>query len=330
MVLVLFAVKIPVTDFVNLFGPYSIGYNQLDGLVPGTLSRFTNMRLFAMKNKFEKVGPKLCNLTGWLNGEVGKVIEAGGDGCDAILCPKGTFNSYGRATSGGDGACKPCPDAEFAGATGCGNTDEDDDLEKRILDKLFISTGGVNWTKKENWETGPVCTYEGIMCSGNNTNEGVEEINLAGFGLISDIPTEIYTLPNLKKLNISRNVVSLRFDGISKAVNLEEIDMVLADLTSVDGISDAPSLKRVSSSVPVEINLVLMRIISHLCLVTHQLHISHNSFPKGSIPDELYSMVTLELLDIGYNGFTGSLPADIANLVNLKEFYAGGNDITGR
>jgi hypothetical protein len=236
-----------VTDYFNLFGPHSIGYNQLEGVIPGTLSRFTNMRLFAMKNKIEKVGEKLCNLTGWLNGEVGKIIEAGGDGCDAILCPKGTFNSYGRATSGGDGACKSCPGGEFAGATGCiGITDENDDLEKRILDKLFIETGGVNWTKKENWETGPVCTYEGIKCSGNNTNEGVEEINLAGFGLISNIPTQIYTLPYLKKLNISNNVVDLRFDGIFNAVNLEEIHMVLADLTSVEGISSAPSLKRVS------------------------------------------------------------------------------------
>ena len=73
-----------------------------------------------------------------------------------------------------------------------------------------------------------------------------------------------------------------------------------------------------------------MRIISHINYVTHQLYLSHNSFPKGSVPNELYSMETLELLDIGYNGFNGSLPSDIANLKNLQEFYAGGNDITGR
>jgi hypothetical protein len=73
-----------------------------------------------------------------------------------------------------------------------------------------------------------------------------------------------------------------------------------------------------------------MRIVSCICSVTHQLHISHNSFPEGSIPVELYSMETLELLDIGYNGFNGSLSGDIANLKNLQEFYAGGNDITGR
>jgi hypothetical protein len=229
------------------FGLHSIGYNQLTGTVPGSLSRFTNMRLFAIKNKIVKVSTALCSLRGWLNDEVGKVIDAGGNGCDAILCPKGTFNSYGRQTSGGDGACKSCPDGEYAGATGCiGITDESDNLEKKILDKIFVETNGVNWTKKEHWETGPVCAYQGVTCSGNSTNEGVEEIDLTGFGLISDIPTQIYQLPYLKKIVFSNNVVGLKFDGIDDALNLEEIIMNMADLTSVEGISSAPSLKRVS------------------------------------------------------------------------------------
>jgi hypothetical protein len=205
------------------------------------------MRLFANKNKIVKVSTALCSLRGWLNDEVGKVIDAGGNGCDAILCPKGTFNSYGRQTSGGDGACKSCPDGEYAGATGCaGSTDTSDNVEKAILDKIFVETNGVKWTMKEQWETGPVCAYQGVKCSGNNTYEGVEEIDLNGFGLISDIPTEIYKLPYLKKIDFSNNVVGLKFDGIDDALNLEEIIMIMADLKSVEGISSAPSLKRVS------------------------------------------------------------------------------------
>lgn len=205
------------------------------------------MRLFANKNKIVKVSTALCSLRGWLNDEVGKVIDAGGNGCDAILCPKGTFNSYGRQTSGGDGACKSCPDGEYAGATGCaGSTDTSDNVEKAILDKIFVETNGVKWTMKEQWETGPVCAYQGVKCSGNNTYEGVEEIDLNGFGLISDIPTEIYKLPYLKKIDFSNNVVGLKFDGIDDALNLEEIIMIMADLKSVEGINSAPSLKRVS------------------------------------------------------------------------------------
>lgn len=291
------------------------------------------MRFLAIKNYITKVSNDLCSLPGWFNGDVGKVIDAGGNGCDAILCPKGTYNVYGRATSGGDGECKSCPDGEYAGATGCiGITDESDDLEKRIIDKIFVETGGVNWTKKENWGTGPVCAYEGIKCTttGDNTNEGVEEINLAGFGLISNIPTQIYKLPYLKKLNISNNIVDLSFDGVADAENLEEIDMNFADLTSVEGISSAPSLKRVSSIFIRRCNLALMRISSFIYFLPNQLHISHNSFPKSKIPDELFSVHTLEVLDISYNGFSGTLPNDIVKLALLQGFSAGGNDITGR
>jgi len=60
-----------------------------------------------------------------------------------------------------------------------------------------------------------------------------------------------------------------------------------------------------------------------------QLHISRNSFPDGSIPDELYDIGTLESLVISSNGFEGSLSKHISKLSNLMQFWAGSNDITG-
>ena len=158
----------------------------------------------------------------------------------------------------------------------------------------------------------------------------MEEIDLNGFGLISNIPTEIYKLPYLKKIVLSNNVVGLKFDGIDKALNLEEIIMNMADLESVSGISNAPSLKSVSYIFNFKILFGFDENFLIDSFLPDQLHISHNSFPKGTIPAELYSIETLELLDISYNGFNGSLPGDIAKLANLQEFIAGGNDITGR
>lgn len=92
------------------------------------------------------------------------------------------------------------------------------------------------------------CEYEGIKCSTleENGNEGVEEINLAGFGLTGRIPTDIYKLPFLKKIDFSSNDVDMSFDGISQAQNLIEILIEDADQTKVTGISDAPSLKKAS------------------------------------------------------------------------------------
>lgn len=56
---------------------------------------------------------------------------------------------------------------------------------------------------------------------------------------------------------------------------------------------------------------------------------SRNSFPFDDIPDEIYDIDTLESLAISYNGFGGTISSDISSLVNLKEFWAGSNDITG-
>lgn len=315
------------TNCFNRFVSFSIGYNKLRGTIPGTLSRFTNMRLFAMKNEITWVDPSLCKLTGWMNGEVGKIMAAGGNGCYGILCPVGTYNSYGFQTTGGDGMCLECPKGEFAGQTGCiGITDDSVTTEKRIIDKIYVETGGTNWTKGANWNTGPICSYEGISCLNEDANEGVEEINLAGFGLINNIPTQIYQLPSLKKVDFSNNIVSLSFDGIAKAASLEEIVINFADMKKVDGVSSAPALKKVNHWFR---RLLFISFVTPSLISFFQLHISHNSFTKGSIPDELYTIEALELLDIGNNGFDGSLPGDIANLVNLQGFYAGSNDITG-
>lgn len=208
------------------------------------------MNLNAAKNKLTGIDSTLCTLRGWWNGEVGKVMDAGGNGCDAIICPTKSYNDYGRAISGKDGECLSCSNGPYAGATTCaGVTEPDQNLEKTILDKLWVATGGKNWTKGQNWADGPVCDYEGITCSapGVNVNEGVEVINVTGFGLINTIPTEIWQLPSLKKVDFSRNVVDLGFGGIGQAKNLEEINIDDADLTSVKGISDAPALKKVSA-----------------------------------------------------------------------------------
>lgn len=291
--------------------------NNFVGTIPGTLSRFSSMRFHAIGNKFTGVDSALCSLRGWMGGEVGRVIDDGSSGCDAIICPKGMYSDMGRAKVGA-GECLDCPDGEYAGQTSCGGKaidpgmagafDDvdigvgDSSLEQKILDKLYAVTGGgTSWKNDTDWPgTSSMCEYAGITC----INNSVSEINLAGFGLINSIPTEIYQLPSLKIVDFSDSVVDLSFDGVERAANLEEIRMGDADLTDVTGVSNAPALKK--------------------------LHIPRNSFPDfGPIPDELYSIATLENLAISNNGFGGSISADVKKLSNLKEFWAGSNEITG-
>ena len=227
-----------------------IGYNDFVGTIPSSLSRFSNMKLNAVKTQLVKVPASLCSLSGWMDGEVGKVIAGGGNGCDAILCPVGTYNYYGRAESGTDGECKNCPGGKYAGQTSCsGLSSNNENMEKTILDDLYVQTAGPDWEKGANWaDGGAICSYEGITCNqnGTNVNKGVVEIDLTGFGLTGKIPTDIYKLPHLKKVDFSNNVVDLSFVGIEHSSSLESITIGDADLTSVLGISNAPSsLKKV-------------------------------------------------------------------------------------
>lgn len=260
-----------------------IGYNNFMGTVPASLSRFTNMKLDAVKTQLTQVPSALCSLTGWMNGEVGEVISAGGNGCDAILCPVGTYNSYGRAESGTNGECKSCSSGKYAGQTTCtGVSSDSDNMEKEILDNLFVETGGPDWEKGGNWANGgAVCSYEGITCNqnGTNLNKGVVGINLSGFGLVGSIPTDIYKLPHLKSVDFSSNVVDMSFVGIEKSSTLESITIADADLTSVLGIGNAPlSLKKVS---PVLRHLLefLCNISSHIIFIALATH-STQQFPS--------------------------------------------------
>lgn len=242
----------------------SIGYNQFTGTVPETLKRFTNMRFVAVKNQLTGLNNALCSQRDWFKGEVGEIIDKGGDddGCDAILCRSGTYNAYGRARASNGGECKDCPGGKFAGQTSCDvefddattatTLKKDDEIvEKKILDKLYFESGGPNWKKKDGtkpsgWMDGPICDYEGVVCESDGANEGVQELILAGFGLTANVTTAIYRLPSLKKVDFSGNVVDLSFDGIEHALYLEYIRMTDADLSSVNGVSRAPKLKTVS------------------------------------------------------------------------------------
>jgi len=284
----------------------NLSYNKFTGVIhSSTFKEFSNMKLDLANNKFEKASSFLCDmtdeLTDWWDGEVGKVIDGGGNGCDAIVCPPGTYNTLGRATSEDDGECVECESATFAGAVTCPDATEDNSREKEILDGLYIATAGDQWSKVVNWTEANICSYEGIVCSDGGA---VAEINVTSFGLKGEIPADIWELPSLTKVDFSSNVVDLSFEGIEKATKLKELIMSDADLTNVTGIEKAPpSLVR--------------------------LEIQRNSFKEKEIPVELFSLVTLKSLLIGFNGFSGSLATDIGKMTELEEFRASNNDIFG-
>jgi len=86
--------------------------NSLSGSIPGELSRLSRLSLQVQGNQISGLDEGLCEVDGWNDFDVQKF------GCDAILCPAGTWNHHGRQ-SNEESPCLSCRKAKFMGSTQC-------------------------------------------------------------------------------------------------------------------------------------------------------------------------------------------------------------------
>lgn len=71
------------------------------------------------------------------------------------------------------------------------------------LEKIYAATGGESWVKGDGWIGGDDhCDWEGVSC---NCLKKVNGLNLAGFGLIGTLPTDIGSLNLINELDLSNN-----------------------------------------------------------------------------------------------------------------------------
>ena len=77
--------------------------NNLTGELPSELSRFKKLQIDVQGNRLNNVAVELCEMKKWNGGLVGAF------GCDAILCPRDTFNAQGRREKE-DEVCQSCHD----------------------------------------------------------------------------------------------------------------------------------------------------------------------------------------------------------------------------
>eukprot|EP00980_Cylindrotheca_fusiformis_P015861 scaffold4637_cov128-Cylindrotheca_fusiformis.AAC.32 len=268
-------------------------FNALTGAVPTKLGRFPQLNLYLAGNKFDELSPLLCSMSYWNDREVGT------NQCDAIMCPIGMFNSYGRAI--GDLTCSDCDTAAYLGETSCGSS-----VEKPILIEFYRNTEGTSWTVDDNWlRDDDYCTWAGISCHQEGEFEGlVKEINLPNNNIIGTLPAAIWTtLEGLEVLNIPKNDIEVTFEFLSSAQNIQTIAISETNTKTLLGIGGAAaSLKNLHVT---DANLV------------------------GTIPDELFQLTLLENLYLSHNGLSGTLSTKFGNLKMLQHLYMFGNKLTG-
>ena len=267
----------------------------------------------------------ICEHSGWMDGEVGRVAEA--SKCNAILCPPLTWNENGKATD--SSVCKDCPENDsLYGQTFCSSAPEN--RERQILDKLFSMTGGPYWSKgHDNWlRPGvPICQREQVNCFNSDADEGVREILLNGFGLRGTIPSDIWDLPSARELAFTNNAVDVSFEGIEKATALRTLKLSQCHLRTLQGIGNAPSRL---TELHIAANQFNGTIPEELFLLDHMdsLFLNNNHF-SGRIPSTIKTMIGLKTLELHNNKLTGPLPSELGLLTNLGSLKVQQNELSG-
>mmetsp|Transcript_27781 Transcript_27781/g.33794 ORF Transcript_27781/g.33794 Transcript_27781/m.33794 type:complete len:528 (-) Transcript_27781:147-1730(-) len=272
-----------------------INSNFLTGTLPASLSHLQRVTINAVNNKIEAIDKKLCSMSEWMQG----VVEEAG--CDAILCPPGTFNIHGRQVTASD-PCQSCVEFPLAyyGHQKCGS--EQKTREKQILVKLYNECGGINWKRNDNWGRFDIdyCAWYGITCTRKDT---IDSILLGSNNLVGTPPSDIFELKDLKWLWLYSNPINFKFRGIDKAEKLTSLLLDSTGLTSIDGISQAKTL--------------------------HEIDLRFNSL-MGTISPEIFHLDQLESLSLSNNNLLGTISGSyFGKLSNLRKLRLGSNTFTG-
>lgn len=270
--------------------------NVVHGVVPETLAEFNDLRLLLSGNLIEVVPQAICDKKDWLDGD----LELG---CDGFLCPPHTFNAYGRRVLSQE--CKPCDfrgSSLFFGSTKCGEALAPEWTVTEVLEEVFNSAGGENWSNRDNWLTGStnVCSWHGITCDGN---QAVTRVELPENNLVGNIPSHIFFLPKLEVLNLGSNDISIDLRGTSESATLTELYIDSTNVASLEGLGQASRLQ--------------------------VLKMDNTPFFGKEIPDDIYALTDLQLLDLARCGFTGKIPDKIGSLSKLNSMVLSHNELSG-
>ena len=271
--------------------------NELSGGLPASLSAKRSLTLLLADNQISSLPDAFClQVPQWMGGAVGPI------GCQAILCPPGTFSASGRREHVQD-SCQECSSATYFGTTSCEVVESSPEFQRNTLVAFFDQMGGPYWKTSTNWlnPAVDVCNWFGITCNGNGQ---VTAIRLRNNDLTKTPPESIFSLPELRILDLAENTLSFSFAGISNAQNLQTLDLTQTDLTSLSGIEGLQQTQ------------------------IRTLHLGSNVL-AGVLPSVLFNLATLEELDVSHNLFQGPLPSQIGNLIGLQRLYLYGNSFNG-
>jgi Leucine-rich repeat (LRR) protein len=190
------------------------------------------------------------------------------------------------------------------------------------LVRLYVATGGADWTIKWNLTT-PINTWSGITL---NAEGCVSRINLMNNNLIGTIPN--LTFPNLELLDMNYNSLkgnmptfnTPKLGSLNLSYNQLTGTIPAFDFTTTNlGIIDL-SHNQLSGSIP-NFNLSGAYLIKGLSI----LDLNHNKL-TGAIPK--FRLVNLYKMDLSYNQLSDTIPS-LLGIPQLRGLDLSNNQLTG-
>ena len=193
------------------------------------------------------------------------------------------------------------------------------DAQRERLMVLYNQLGGENWTKGENWNTlEDISAWEGVTVE----NEAITGLNLNGFGLNGQLPSEIGDFTSLRTLDLGNNP-DLTGSLPTSLGSLGELRRFLATETDLTGslpgtmgnLAKLTELRlagnRISGTVPETWSGMSALVI---------FEVSGTGI-QSPLPDDLFSQWTniTDLLLFDNPGLTGVLPDDLGSMTTTGD-----------
>ncbi|CAM9117018.1 unnamed protein product [Ectocarpus sp. 4 AP-2014] len=199
--------------------------------------------------------------------------------------------------------------------------------DRDALTVLYNATGGSNWVRKTNWNTG--AAFSQWRGSKGNDQGRVVELDLMGNNLRGAIVPELGGLSALTRLDLQRNQLAGSIPPeVGNLAALQYLDFRANALSGpippeVGNLTALHYLylhrNKLSGPIPPELGNV-----AALC----ELYLSQNQL-GGPIPNELGALSELKKLDLGDNNLTGPIPPELGNLTWLNSLNLKRNQLSG-